>query len=103
MTAAGCCALLPHRFGQSVGTCSHYGLGRAAGALGWQPVVPPMAHRCELWDYDQERGKERNIVKRLCNRLKRFRRIATRYDKLDSLLLGFIHFTLIFDNLSRVV
>jgi len=37
------------------------------------------------------------------NRLKRFRRIATRYDKLDSLLLGFIHFALIFDNLSRVV
>ena len=61
-----------------------------------------MPQRSEPWEYDRELYKERNIVERLFSRLKRFRRLATRYDKLDALFLGFIHLVLIFDNLSRV-
>ena len=60
------------------------------------------APRREPWEYDRELYKERNIVERLFSRLKRFRHLATRYDKLDALFLGFIHLALIFDNLSRV-
>ena len=61
-----------------------------------------MPQRSEPWEYDRELYKERNIVERLFSRLKRFRRLATRCDKLDALFLGFIRLALIFDNLSRV-
>ena len=72
-----------------------------AAVLGWLAVVPPLRHRSNPWKYDRERYKERNIVERLFGRLKRFRHLATRYDKLDALFLGFIHLALIFDNLSQ--
>ena len=62
-----------------------------AAALRWLTVVPPMPQRSEPWEYDRELYKERNIVERLFSRLKRFRHLATRYDKLDALFLGFIH------------
>ena len=39
--------------------------------------------------------RKRNEVERLFRRLKAFRRVFTRYDKLDALYLGFIHFALI--------
>ena len=68
-------------------------------ALGWRPVVPPKRNRRQPWDYDRELYKRRNQVERLFRRLKRFRRIATRYDKLDAVFLAFIHLTLIFDAL----
>ena len=38
-------------------------------------------------------------VERLFRRLKGYRRIFSRFDKLDVLFLGFIHFALIFDAL----
>ena len=72
-----------------------------AAVLGWLAVVPPLRHRSKPWQYDRERYKERNIVERLFGRLKRFRHLATRYDKLDALFLGFIHLALIFDYLSK--
>ena len=53
-------------------------------------------------EYDREIYKRRNEVERLFRRLKGFRRIFTRYDKLDALFLGFIVFVLIFDALVSV-
>ena len=44
----------------------------------------------------------RNEVERLFRRLKGFRRVFTRYDKLDALYLGFILFAIIFDALRSV-
>ena len=41
-------------------------------------------------------------MERLFRRLKGFRRIFTRYDKLDALFLGFIVFVLIFNTLLSV-
>ena len=35
-------------------------------------------------------------MERLFNRLKQFRRVATRYDKLDETFLAFIHLTAAF-------
>lgn len=55
------------------------------------PVVPPKINRREPWEYDKEIYKKRNEVERFFCRLKRFRRIATRYDKLDILFLFYIH------------
>ena len=62
-------------------------------------MVPPKRNRVEPWEYDRELYRERNEVERLFRRLKAFRRVFTRFDKLDALFLGFIHFALIVDAL----
>ena len=66
--------------------------------LGYMPVVPPKAI-VDPWDYDKELYKQHNQVERLFRRIKRFRRIFTRYDKLDVIFLTFIYFALIVDAL----
>ena len=70
-----------------------------AQALGFTPIVPPKRHRRAPWQYDQQLYRKRNEVERLFRRLKAFRRIFTRFDKLDVLFLAFIHFALIVDAL----
>ena len=70
-----------------------------AEELGYIPVVPPKRNRKNPWDYDKELYKQRNQVERLFRRIKRFRRIFTRYDKLDVIFLAFIYFALIIDAL----
>ena len=65
--------------------------------LGMTPVVPPKANRKDPWDYDSEIYKLRNEVERLFRRLKRWRRVFTRYDKLDVMYLAFVNLALIFD------
>ena len=67
--------------------------------LGYLPVVPPNPNRLEPWDYDKELYKKRNEVERLFRRLKGFRRVFTRYDKLDVMFLAFIVFALIVEAL----
>ena len=67
--------------------------------LGFTPVVPPLSTRVSPWQYDKELYKRRNEVERLFRRLKGFRRIFSRFDKLDVLFLGFITVALIFDAL----
>ena len=68
-------------------------------ALGYMPVVPPLSTRVHPWVYDREMYKRRNEVERLFRRLKGFRRIFSRFEKLDVLFLGFISFALILDAL----
>lgn len=70
--------------------------------LGLEPVVPPKSNRNESWSYDKALYKKRNEVERLFRRLKSFRRVFTRYDKLDTLFLFFIHFALIVIALNSV-
>lgn len=67
--------------------------------LGYVPIVPPKANRLDPWEYDRELYKKRNEVERLFRRLKGFRRIFSRFEKLDSVFIGFIHFALIADAL----
>ncbi len=64
-------------------------------ALGYAPVGKPLKTRVAPWAYDREAYKRRNEVDRLFRRLKGFRRIFTRFEKLDALYLGFILFALI--------
>ena len=73
---------------------------RLSRSLGYDPVVPPNPNRLNPWDYDKERYKKRNEIERLFRRLKGFRRIATRYDKLDAMFLAFIVFALIVEALN---
>ena len=71
-------------------------------ALGFTPVVPPLSTRVHPWEYDRGMYKRRNEIERLFRRLKGFRRIFSRFEKLDVLFLGFISFALIFDVLRFV-
>ena len=64
---------------------------------GFIPIVPPKRNRKEPWDYDKELYKCRNEVERYFLRIKRFRRVFTRYDKLDTLYLGNLTLAMIFD------
>ena len=67
--------------------------------LGFTPVVPPNQTRLAPWEYDREMYRRRNEIERLFRRLKGFRRIFSRFDKLDVMFLAFIHFALIVDGL----
>ena len=68
-----------------------------AEELGYIPVVPPKRNRKNPWGYDKQLYKQRNQVERLFRRIKRFRRIFTRYDKLDVVFLAFVYLALIVD------
>jgi len=70
--------------------------------LGMVPVVPPKANRVDPWEYDRELYKQRNVIERLFRRLKGFRRIFSRFDKLDVVFLAFLHFALIVEALRIV-
>jgi len=67
--------------------------------FGFIPVVPPKSNRLEPWQYDQAMYRKRNEVERLFRRLKGFRRIFSRFEKLDVLFLGFLTFVLIVEAL----
>jgi hypothetical protein len=44
-------------------------------------MIPPRSNRKTPIEYDREAYKRRNLIERCVNRLKQFRRIATRYEK----------------------
>jgi len=73
-----------------------------AADLGFTPVVPPKRNRVSPWEYDRKLYQRRNEVERLFRRLKGFRRVFPRFEKLDAMFLGFIVFALIVDALRRV-
>ncbi len=57
---------------------------------GAELVIPPRHHRRRPHRYDTVLYKERNRIERFFNRLKQFRRVATRYDKLLANFRGFV-------------
>ena len=64
---------------------------RLIGEMGATPVIPPRKNRKEQRVYDRERYKARNLVERAINRLKDYRRIATRYDRRAVYYMAFLH------------
>jgi transposase len=66
------------------------------------PVVPPKSNRLYPWDYDRALYKKGNEIERLFRRLKGFRRIFSRFEKLDVIFLAFLSFALMVEAL-RVV
>jgi transposase len=48
------------------------------------PAVPPKKNRKNPWDYDKEIDKRRNEIEQLFLRIKRFRKVFTRYGKLNT-------------------
>ncbi len=61
---------------------------------GFLPVVPPKSTRLQPWRYDKAMYRKRNEMERLFRRLKGFRRIFSRFDKLDVVFLAFLTFAL---------
>lgn len=73
---------------------------QAAKESGFIPVVPPKKNRKEPWNYDTELYKRRNEIERFFLRIKRFRKVFTRFDKLDVIYLGVVTFSMILDAIS---
>ena len=57
------------------------------------PVIPPKSNRRSPAKCDYRNYKDRNRIERMFNRLKQFRRIATRYDKTARSFFGFLCLT----------
>ena len=66
-----------------------------AQRLGFVPVTPPNPKRREPWELDKALYRRRNEVERMFRRLKAWRRVFTRYDKLDVMFAAFITVALI--------
>ena len=59
-------------------------------------VIPPNASRAVKLPYDAEMYKWRHLVENVFQKIKEFRRIATRYDKTDASFQAAIHLVAIF-------
>ncbi len=53
-------------------------------------VIPHKSNSRRRELFDQAANRERNIIERLTNRLKQFRRVATRYEKLAANFLTMV-------------
>ena len=62
---------------------------RDCGAV---PVIPPRSNRKELCDYDKHLYKERHLVECFIGKIKHYRRILSRFEKLAKRYLGFLSF-----------
>lgn len=55
-------------------------------------VIPPRSNLKTMRDYDSHLYKERHLVECFINKVKHYRRIFSRFDKLSSRYLGFLSF-----------
>jgi transposase len=60
-------------------------------ANGGQAVIPSRKNCTQPRDYDRDRYKDRNLVERFWNKVKHYRRVATRYEKTARNFLAFLH------------
>lgn len=68
----------------------------AVGNMGAIVVIPPKSNRKILREYDRVLYKERNHIERMFNKLKHFRRVATRYDKTALSFMAFLNIAAIY-------
>jgi transposase len=61
-------------------------------AAGTEPVIPPKKNALQPHDYDEWRYRERHLIECFIGKIKHFRRVFSRFDKLASRFLGFLHF-----------
>ncbi len=59
---------------------------------GAEPVIPPRSNRKTPRAYDAHLYKERHLIECLFNKLKQYRRVFSRFEKLPITFLGFVHF-----------
>ena len=56
------------------------------------PVIPPRANRKQRRDYDDHLYRERHLIECFFNKIKHYRRIFSRFEKLAGRYLGFLGF-----------
>ena len=61
-------------------------------AQGMEPVIPPHPRASQTRGYDRWLYRERHLVECFINKIKHYRRVFSRYDKLASRFLGFVQF-----------
>ena len=54
-------------------------------------TIPPKSNAKEKWECNYHTYKERHLVECFFNKLKRFHRLGTRYDKLAASFINFIY------------
>ena len=69
---------------------------RVVDDLDMQAQLPSKSSALEPWPHDKESYKERNKVERLILKMKQFRAVATRYDKLGDVFLTTVRLGLVF-------
>jgi transposase len=55
-----------------------------------QAHIPPKSNRLDDFPYSKRQYKKRNLIERFFNKLKQFRRIATRFDRLPENYLAMV-------------
>lgn len=70
---------------------SYVSVRRFLRRRGIRYTIPRRTDQRATGPFDQAVYRKRNRVERLINRLKQFRRIATRYDKLAATFLAMLH------------
>lgn len=63
--------------------------------------IPPRKNKTYPQKYNKKAYKNRNQIERFFNRIKNFRRVATRYDKLPSSFLSFVYIASIFTEVPK--
>ena len=61
------------------------------GERGAWANIPPKSHRKDPICFSRHLYRDRNLIERFFNKIKQFRRVATRYDKTARNFLGAIH------------
>ena len=61
-------------------------------ASGAQAVIPPKKNAKEPHEYDEWRYRERHLIECFIGKIKHFRRVFSRFDKLAQRYLGFVQF-----------
>ena len=56
------------------------------------PVIPPRANRTSHRAYDRHLYRERHLIECFINKFKHYRRLFSRFDKLDERFMGFLRF-----------
>lgn len=67
---------------------------------GIEAVIPPKRSRLQKRNIDYKAYKERNVIERTINKLKQYRRIATRYEKTADSFLSLCFLAATFINLN---
>lgn len=57
-----------------------------------EAVIPPRKNRRERREYDEHLYRERHLVECFINKIKHYRRVFTRFDKLSKNYLSFLSF-----------
>jgi transposase len=61
-------------------------------ASGVEAIIPPRSNRKEQREYDKHLYKERHLVECFINKIKHYRRVFSRFEKLSKNYLGFLSF-----------